>query len=64
MLQGLNVEPNPLETDSRHKDIAVLYEDEWIIAVDKPEGMLSVPGKLTVDSLQQRVQQIMNGEEL
>ena len=23
----------------------VLYEDEWIIAVDKPAGMLSVPGK-------------------
>ena len=64
MLQGLNVEPNPLETDVWHKEIAILYEDEWIIAVDKPEGMLSVPGKLTVDSLQQRVQQIMNGEEL
>lgn len=23
----------------------VLYEDEWLIAVDKPTGMLSVPGK-------------------
>ena len=25
--------------------LKVLYEDEWLIAVDKPAGMLSVPGK-------------------
>jgi tRNA pseudouridine32 synthase/23S rRNA pseudouridine746 synthase len=25
--------------------LPVLYEDEWLIAVDKPAGMLSVPGK-------------------
>ena len=25
--------------------LEVLYEDEWLIAVDKPAGMLSVPGK-------------------
>ena len=63
MLQGLNVEPNPLEGD-KHAEINILYEDEWVIAVDKPEGILSVPGKLSVDSLQQRVQEMYKGQEI
>jgi 23S rRNA-/tRNA-specific pseudouridylate synthase len=63
MLQGLNVEPNPLENTENNAKIDILYEDEWIIAVDKPEGMLSVPGKLSVDSLQQRVQKMFEGED-
>ena len=50
MLQGLDVEPNPLETQSS-APIRVLYEDEWLLAVDKPAGVLSAPGKLDVDSL-------------
>ena len=52
MLQGLDVEPNPLETASS-SPVKVLYEDEWLIAVDKPAGMLSAPGKLTVESVPQ-----------
>lgn len=58
MLQGLNVEPNPLEQSSQPTDIEVLYDDAWIVAVNKPEGMLSVPGKLATISLQERVQQL------
>ena len=46
MLQGLNVAPNPLElrkeTDT---PIEVLYEDEWLVIVNKPSGLLSAPGK-------------------
>ena len=57
MLQGLDVEPNPLENLSQHADIEVLYDDEWIVAVNKPEGMLSVPGKLSTMSLQELMQQ-------
>ena len=33
----------PASKPVEHLD--VLYEDEWLIAVDKPAGMLSVPGK-------------------
>lgn len=46
MLQGLEVDENPLLADI-HKDISleILFEDEWMIAVYKPAGMLSVPGK-------------------
>ena len=46
MLQGLDVEPNAHE-DSKHldHDPELVYEDEWMVAVNKPAGMLSVPGK-------------------
>lgn len=58
MLQGLNVEPNPLESKYSSAPIEVLYNDQWLVAVNKPEGVLSVPGKLSVESLQERVQQM------
>lgn len=46
MLQGLDVEPNPLTTaPTLPKEIEILYEDEWLLVVHKPEGLLSVPGK-------------------
>lgn len=56
MLLGLDVEPNPL-ADDKFRDVAlrILYEDEWMVAVDKPSGMLSVPGKNDLDSVQQRL---------
>jgi tRNA pseudouridine32 synthase / 23S rRNA pseudouridine746 synthase len=25
--------------------LTVLYEDDWVVAIDKPEGLLSVPGR-------------------
>jgi tRNA pseudouridine32 synthase/23S rRNA pseudouridine746 synthase len=57
MLQGLDVEPNPLLKIRLHDDdIEVLYEDEWLLVVNKPAGMLTVPGKLDADSLIQRLQ--------
>ena len=45
MLQGLEVEANPLEEPELHTTLPILFENESIIVVDKPEGMLSVPGK-------------------
>ena len=47
MLQGLSVEPNPEElTAPPQFDIEVVYEDEAIIVVNKPSGLLSVPGRI------------------
>ena len=46
MLQGLDVEPNPLlisNTDATQ--LHTVYEDEYLLVVNKPAGMLSVPGK-------------------
>lgn len=56
MLLGLKVEPNPLAEDLfKDTPLKILYEDEWIVAVEKPSGMLSVPGKNDLDSVQQRL---------
>lgn len=44
MLKGIETAPNPLEGDETTTSLHVLYEDSGIIAVHKPEGMLSVPG--------------------
>lgn len=49
MLEGLNVEPNPL-TAIEPDEPKILWEDEWIVAIDKPCGMLSVEGKSGVRS--------------
>lgn len=57
MLQGLEVDENPLLTDV-HKDteLKIVFEDEWLLVVNKPAGMLSVPGKAEeVDSVYHRV---------
>ena len=59
MLVGLKVEPNPLSEDVfRGTPLRILYEDEWVVAVEKPSGMLSVPGKNDLDSVQQRLKQM------
>ena len=47
MLQGIEVEPNPLETDAlwRLEVPVIRFEDETLLVVEKPAGMLSVPGR-------------------
>lgn len=53
MMQGLKIEDNPLLEKNR-KMVAllkILYEDEAIIVIDKPSGMLAVPGKDDVPSV-------------
>ena len=56
MLQGLEVEENPLEhsTNNTHK-LEILFEDEYLVAINKPSGMLSVPGKSNQISVYQLV---------
>lgn len=46
MLQGLDVEPDPVcHEAAQHSQVEVLYEDDYLVAVSKPAGMYSVPGK-------------------
>ena len=45
MLKGLDVAPNPLAQKRHTAEPRVLYADEYILVVDKPAGMLSVPDK-------------------
>ena len=60
MLQGLDVEPNPLEEDSpsSSEDFRIVYEDGDIIVAEKPSGMLAVPGRTLKVSLQERLQRL------
>lgn len=44
MLQGLDVESNQIAT-APSSEVQVIYEDQWLIVIDKPSGMLTVPGK-------------------
>ena len=53
MLQGLDVEENALEHGGDIKALEVVYEDEWLVAVNKPSGVLSVPGIVGGTSVQQ-----------
>ena len=47
MMQGLDVAPNPLESDAHwlFADPIVRYEDPVLVVVEKPAGMLAVPGR-------------------
>jgi len=53
MMQGLDVEDNPLEHDFCSDTPKIIHKDEYIVVADKPSGMLSVPGKSDRESLQQ-----------
>ena len=53
MLQGLDVEENALEHGGDIKALEVVYEAEWLVAVNKPSGVLSVPGIVGGTSVQQ-----------
>lgn len=46
MLQGLDVDPNPEEQPQQELGIDIVYEDDCILVVNKPAGLLSVPGRL------------------
>lgn len=47
MLQGLQVEENPMLKSMQvpSQNLEIVYEDPWLSVINKPAGMLSVPGK-------------------
>jgi tRNA pseudouridine32 synthase / 23S rRNA pseudouridine746 synthase len=57
----------PTLTETRHcrvpttENLPIIYEDEWLIAVNKPSGLLSVPGRYhdRQDSVLNRLRQIL-----
>lgn len=52
MLKGLKVERNPLlSTSASLASLEIVFEDEWLVIVNKPEGLLTVPGKSEEDSV-------------
>lgn len=58
MLIGLKVEKNPMEGIlCRRTPLNIVYEDEWLVVIDKPAGMLSVPGNGKTDSVCSRLRE-------
>ena len=45
MLQGLDVDPSPDEAGFPHLSVEVVWEDESMAVLNKPSGMLSIPGR-------------------
>ena len=45
MLQGLDVDPSPDEAGFPHLSVEVVWEDESMAVLNKPPGMLSIPGR-------------------
>lgn len=57
MLKGLTLEPDPiLQYDRHNKQITIIYEDEHLLVINKPAGLLSIPSKLIQDAVSVRMQ--------
>ena len=56
VLQGMVVENDPFLV-SEHLDLSldIVFEDEFLVVVNKPSGLLSVAGKSSSDSLYHRI---------
>lgn len=58
MLGGLDVDPNPmLDPPDPTLSFRTVYEDEHLLVVSKPPGMLSVPGRRFSDSVLSRLKE-------
>jgi tRNA pseudouridine32 synthase/23S rRNA pseudouridine746 synthase len=63
MLKGLDVEPNPLLNDKKPLgDIEIIFQDPYILVINKPSGLLSVPGKELKDSVELRLTEKFQAE--
>jgi tRNA pseudouridine32 synthase/23S rRNA pseudouridine746 synthase len=60
MMQGLNVEDNPIQHIVEHKaPLEIVYEDAYLLLVNKPHEFLSVPGKHIQESVLTRMRRYL-----
>ena len=59
MLQGLEVDEHPLVPMMREKakEMRIIYDDEYLLAVFKPAGMLAVKGNVDAPSVESVIQE-------
>ena len=56
MLEGIEIEEHSLvEETSKIEDPKIIFEDDFLIVISKPSGLLSVPGKEIQDSVYTRI---------
>lgn len=59
MLKGIEMDINPMSINpAEGKELEILFEDEYLLLVNKPAEFLSVPGKTITDSVQTRIQHL------
>ncbi|GGD25636.1 RluA family pseudouridine synthase [Hyunsoonleella pacifica] len=60
MMQGLDVEESPIAQIPIHnKPLDIVYEDEYVLLVNKPHEFLSVPGKHIQESVLTRMKRYL-----
>ena len=57
MLQGLEVDVNPETLGFPHLEIGTVYEDDYLLVINKPSGLLSTPGRVEQYSVETVMQQ-------
>jgi len=56
MLEGMSLDENPLlNNPAIGKSLEIVYQDEAMLVINKPEAFLSVPGKTIEDSVYLRI---------
>lgn len=64
MLAGIDLDQNPfLQNHGADKKLEIVYEDASFVVVNKPAGMLSVPGINIQDSVIARLKSLLNDVE-
>jgi tRNA pseudouridine32 synthase/23S rRNA pseudouridine746 synthase len=59
MLEGMKIDDNPLLINPAfYKTLEIVYEDQLLVIINKPEGLLSVPGKTIEDSVYSRMKKL------
>lgn len=60
MLEGIPTDENPfLQVPQENSNIEIVYEDEYLLVVNKPSGLRSVPGVDVMDSVYSRLKDIL-----
>lgn len=60
MMQYIAQEDNPIASQLKAPSkLEIIYEDDWLLVVNKPDCFLSVPGKIAADSVAQRLKKLL-----
>ncbi len=55
MLKGIEMDANPMLAQADVTDLEIIFEDNYLVFINKPAEFLSVPGKQLTDSVYERV---------
>ncbi len=50
LTEGLNIQRDS-QSEQKERKLSIIYEDKWLVVVDKPHDVLSVPGRKVQDSI-------------